>query len=184
MFCPGTSTLADGQMLITGGITGVRSTLYNPWNNTWTSAANMTVERGYQSQLTLSNGKVFVLGGSWSGEVGRKYGEVYDHSSRTWTRKPGTEPKGEILTNDVEGSYRTDNHMWLFEATDGRILHAGPAKRMHWINLTENGSIIPSMYGLFRVSSHFAAVSSLGWNFVLTLFRLFDAECVATTEML
>jgi galactose oxidase len=145
MFCPGTSTLADGHTLITGGISGVRSTLYNPFNNTWTSAADMTVERGYQSQVTLSNGRVFVLGGSWSGEVGRKYGEVYDHSSRTWTRKTGTEPIGSILTNDVEGEYRTDNHMWLFESTDGRILHAGPAKRMHWINITGDGSIIPSV---------------------------------------
>jgi galactose oxidase len=146
MFCPGTSLLADGRLLITGGKFGVMTTLYDPWDDTWTSATNMTVERGYHSQLTLSDGRIFVLGGSWSGTLGNKYGELYDPTTSSWTPKPGTVPVGTILTNDVEGSYRTDNHMWLFEASNGRIFHAGPAKITHWIDLDGNGSITTSVY--------------------------------------
>jgi galactose oxidase len=141
MFCPGTSILADGQLLITGGKFGVMTTLYDPVEDTWNSATNMTVERGYHAQLTLSDGRAFVLGGSWSGTLGNKHGEVYDPSTESWTPKPGTKPAGTILTNDVEGQYRTDNHMWLFEASNGRIFHAGPAKFTNWIDLDGNGSI-------------------------------------------
>ena len=35
--------------------------------------------------------------------------------------------------------------MWLFEAKDGRVFHAGPAKQMHWFNLTGDGSVTDSM---------------------------------------
>jgi galactose oxidase len=146
MFCPGTSLLADGRLLITGGKFGVMTTLYDPWDDTWTSATNMTVERGYHAQLTLSDGRIFVLGGSWSGTLGNKYGELYDPSTQSWTPKRGTTPEGTILTNDVEGLYRTDNHMWLFEASNGQVFHAGPAKITHWIDLDGNGSITTSVY--------------------------------------
>jgi galactose oxidase len=146
MFCPGTSLLADGRLLITGGKSAVMTTLYDPWDDTWKSATNMTVERGYHVQLTLSDGRIFALGGSWSGKVGNKYGELYDPNTQLWTPKPGTAPVGTILTNDVEGLYRSDNHMWLFEASNGRIFHAGPAKFTNWIDLDGNGSITTSVY--------------------------------------
>jgi galactose oxidase len=108
----------------------------------------MNVARGYQSQLTLSDGRVFVFGGSWSGGVGGKVGEVYtelQNGTGTWTLKNGITTIPSCLTNDTEGIYRSDNHMWMFEHTDGRILQAGPSKRMHWISLDGNGTITPTV---------------------------------------
>jgi galactose oxidase len=101
----------------------------------------MNVQRGYHSQLTLSDGRVFVLGGSWSHVQGGKIGEIYDPVTQTWNRKPGIQAQGSINTNDVEGFFRADNHMWLYEARLGRILHTGPAKMMHWLDLAGNGSV-------------------------------------------
>jgi galactose oxidase len=146
MFCPGTSTLADGRILITGGLSDRRASIYDYRNDSFSRTADMNIGRGYQSQLTLSNGDVFTLGGSWSGGTGNKLGEVYTESTtRKWTTKPGINAAGDILTDDFQGVYRSDNHMWLFEATDGRIFHAGPARRMHWINLAGTGSVTQSV---------------------------------------
>jgi galactose oxidase len=141
MFCPGTSTLADGRVLITGGLSDFKATIYNPFNDTWTATTDMTVRRGYHAQLTLADGKAFVFGGSWTEFVGGKIGEVYDPVTRIWTPKPGIGADGSVVTNDAVGPYRSDNHMWLYEATNGMILHAGPAKMMHWLNLTGSGSV-------------------------------------------
>lgn len=149
MFCPGTATLHDGRILVTGGSSNKVTSIYDPRNDTWSTGQRMNVGRGYQSQLTLSDGRVFVFGGSWNGGIGGKIGEVYTefgNGSAVWTPKPGITTIPSCLTNDTEGVYRSDNHMWLFEHTDGRILQAGPSRRMHWITLADDGAIAPAEY--------------------------------------
>jgi galactose oxidase len=141
MFCPGTSSLADGRTLITGGLSDVKATIYDPFMDTWTATGEMNVQRGYHSQLTLADGRTFVLGGSWSDVTGGKIGEVYDPTTQVWTPKPGIDASESINTNDEEGFYRSDNHMWMYEATNGKILHAGPSKTMHWLDLAGNGTV-------------------------------------------
>jgi galactose oxidase len=37
----------------------------------------MNIGRGYQGMTLLSNGEAFTLGGSWSGGIGGKLGEVW-----------------------------------------------------------------------------------------------------------
>ena len=103
MFCPGTTNLPDGSILITGGTSDAKVTIYNPWTDTWRAATEMNVGRGYHVQLPLSNGDVFALGGSWSGAVGGKYGEVFSPATETWTPKPGIPANGSIITADPEG---------------------------------------------------------------------------------
>jgi galactose oxidase len=149
MFCPGTSTLHDGRILVSGGQTNILTSVYDPRNDTWSIGKRMNIGRGYQSQLTLSDGRVFVFGGSWNGGIGGKDGEVYTefrNGSSVWTRKPGITTIPSCLTNDTQGLYRSDSHTWLFEHTDGRIFQAGPSKRMHWITLAGNGTISPTVY--------------------------------------
>ena len=41
----------------------------------------MVKPRGYHSMVTLSNGSVFTIGGSWSGGAGNKHGEIYENGS-------------------------------------------------------------------------------------------------------
>lgn len=134
----------DGRLMITGGQTSRRVTFYDPFLDEWAIGPQMIIGRGYQSQLTLEEGSVFVLGGSWNGGIGGKDGEVWTEAGG-WQLKPGIRAIGSINTNDIEGLFRSDSHMWLFEAPNGRIFHAGPAKRMHWIDLDGNGTVTQSL---------------------------------------
>lgn len=57
--------------------------------------------------------QVFVIGGSYSGGTGDKTGEVYSSADSTWKLLPGADV-APILTNDLQGIYRADNHAWLW----------------------------------------------------------------------
>ena len=139
MFCPGTVRLPDGRLMITGGSDAPNTSFYNPANDTWTAGPPMTIGRGYQSDVALSNGNVFTIGGSWNGGQGGKNGEVWSPATG-WRALPGV-PVTPILTQDPMGVYRADNHTWLFAISDQRVLQAGPSKQMNIIDTKGNGSI-------------------------------------------
>ncbi|EOA91508.1 hypothetical protein ACJQWK_03647 [Exserohilum turcicum] len=143
MFCPGMSALGDGRLIITGGSNAEKTTIYMPNTNEFISAPDMQIARGYQSSTILSNGKVFTIGGSWSGPIGGKPGEIYDPEANTWTLLPGAavEP---MVTDDVQGVLRSDNHAWLFPWRDGTVFQAGPSKAMHWYYTDGEGGISPA----------------------------------------
>lgn len=139
MFCPGTSTLADGRIMVTGGSGNAKVSIYDPNTNVWSAGQNLKIGRGYQGDTPLSTGDVFTVGGSWSGGQGGKVGEVWNRTSG-WRTLPNV--KAETLaTADPRGIYRSDNHMWLFGGPNGSVFHAGPKKAMSWITTSGNGSI-------------------------------------------
>ena len=142
MFCPGISMLPDGKILISGGNSSSKTTLYNPATNTWSAGPDMKIARGYQTNVTTSTGEVFTIGGSFSGGIGNKDGEVWS-AAGGW-RTLSNVPVDNILTADPRGGYRSDNHAWLFAASGGRVFQAGPSSKMNWISTTGNGSITPA----------------------------------------
>jgi galactose oxidase len=139
MFCPGVSILPDGEVIVAGGIGNTDTSIYNPATNTWRAGPQLNIGRGYQGQTTLSNGEVFTLGGSWSGAVGGKLGEVYSPTAN-WRELTGV-PATPIYTADTQGAYRADNHGWFIATSGGRVFQAGPSKEMHWITTTGAGTI-------------------------------------------
>jgi galactose oxidase len=143
MFCPGISSLADGRLIITGGSNAERTSIYDPRSNKFSAGVNMQIARGYQTSTILSNGKVFTIGGSWSGALGNKTGEIYDPTTNLWTLLPGAavEP---ILTADHEGIFRQDNHAWLFPWRDGSVFQAGPSRAMNWYYTDGGGGVTPA----------------------------------------
>ncbi len=142
MFCPGTANLPDGRILVNGGIGARATSLYNPFTNTWQAAQPMHIARGYQGTTVISSGKVFTLGGSWSGGVGGKDGELWSAASG-WTLLPGAvvDP---VIGPDPGGVYRGDNHLWLFGVTGGKLFHAGPHNRMNWYETNNGGNVAPA----------------------------------------
>ena len=84
MFCPGISMDFNGRVVVTGGDTAPRTSIFNSPTQTWISGPNMQIPRGYQSSTTLSDGRIFTIGGSWSGGYGGKNGEVFNPSTDTW----------------------------------------------------------------------------------------------------
>ncbi|WP_426978405.1 discoidin domain-containing protein [Pseudarthrobacter sp. O4] len=139
MFCPGTSMLPDGRIMVSGGSSSTKTSLYNPATNKWSPGPDMKIARGYHSNVTTSTGEVFTIGGSWSGGIGNKNGEVWS-AAGGWRKLPNVLVDN-ILTADPRGGYRSDNHPWLFAAPGGRVFHAGPSRQMNWISTTGQGSI-------------------------------------------
>ena len=65
----------------------------------------MKIPRGYQASAILSDGRAFVIGGSWSGGRGGKNGEIYDPTKNSWSLLPGC-PVAPMRTADNAGVYR------------------------------------------------------------------------------
>ncbi len=139
MFCPGTANLFNGDILVNGGSSSPKTSIYSPVTGTWTSDANMNVPRGYEADTVLTDGSVLTLGGSWSGGYGGKTAEVWT-AGAGWSLLSGV-PETNIIGPDPAGVYRGDNHLWMFSAPNGEIFQAGPSAQMNWINTTGTGTI-------------------------------------------
>lgn len=118
MFCPGMSSLQDGRLLITGGSNADVTSFYDPASNAFTKGPNMITPRGYQTSTTLSDGRIFTIGGAYSPPIVGKDGEVYDPATNKWTALPDAKV-GPMLTVDHEGIWREDNHGWLMGWKNG-----------------------------------------------------------------
>lgn len=143
MFCPGISSIAGGKIVISGGENAEAVSIYDPIKNTFTRAADMSIARGYQTSATMSDGRVFTIGGSFTGGLDGKTGEVYDPVGNKWLPLPGTSP-APLLTKDREGIFREDNHAWLFGWRNGSVFQAGPSKAMNWYYTSGNGASKPA----------------------------------------
>jgi galactose oxidase len=121
MFCPGTTLLPNGVVMISGGSNSKATTFYDFRNNLWSIGPEMNIRRGYQAHTLLANGEVFSLGGSWSGDGSKnKDGELWSPSTNSWRLLTGA-PSAPLQTNDAAGRYRADNHYWLFVAPNGKV---------------------------------------------------------------
>lgn len=130
MFCPGMSVDGNGRAVVTGGDTASKTSIYDPLTDSWSIGATMNIARGYQASTTLSDGRIFTIGGSWSGGYGGKNGEIYNSTANTWSLLSGC-PVAPMLTNDAGGIFRQDNHGWLFGWKTGSVFQAGPSKAMN-----------------------------------------------------
>jgi galactose oxidase len=150
MFCPGTAVLPDGRVLVNGGSSSPKTSIFSPTTSTWSISGEMNIPRGYEADTvlsygTLSNGvlsgvQVLTLGGSWSGAEGGKSGEVWNSSTGAWTLLSGV-PETNIVGPDPQGIYRGDNHLWMFAQSDGYVFQAGPSAQMNWITTSGTGTI-------------------------------------------
>ncbi|WXC54321.1 hypothetical protein SNK03_000323 [Fusarium graminearum] len=131
MFCPGISLDGNGQLVVTGGNNAERTSLFDPVKQAWIPGPDMKVARGYHASATTSTGKVFTIGGSWSGGEYFKNGEVYDPKKKTWTLLNKADVQ-KMLTADTQGLFRSDNHAWLFGWKKGTVFQAGPSQAMNW----------------------------------------------------
>ncbi|KAK4696205.1 galactose oxidase, partial [Lecanoromycetidae sp. Uapishka_2] len=144
MFCPGMTFDVNGRMIISGGESADRVSIYNATDDDWYKLKEMKIARGYQGSTILANGHIFVIGGSWGPvgiDFGDRNGEVYDPVADEWDLLDDCESKDIETTQDWEGEYRADNHVWLMAWQNNSIFHAGPSKDMHWITPTGEGAI-------------------------------------------
>lgn len=140
MFCPGMSLDFNGRAVITGGDTANATSIFTSSSNSWVAGPTMQIPRGYQATATVSDGRIFNIGGSWSGGYGGKNGEIYDPVANTWTKLAGA-LVAPMLTADAGGAFRQDNHGWLFSWKNGTVFQAGPSKAMNWYSTVGTGSV-------------------------------------------
>ncbi len=140
MFCPGTTNLPDGRLLVNGGISSARTSIFDTARGVWTTAASMNIPRGYQANTLLKDGSVLTLGGSWSGGVGNKHGEVWT-AAGGWQQRSGI-PIEPFLSVDTSRDFGGDSHFMLLPAGNGKVFHAGPGVNMHWITTEGNGRVL------------------------------------------
>ncbi|KAF2258474.1 galactose oxidase [Lojkania enalia] len=138
MFCPGISLAFDGRIIVTGGSNAAKTSIYDPSTDSWIAGPDMKVTRGYQATVTGSDGRIFNIGGSWSGGEGGKNGEIWNPITNSWSliQNALVSP---MLTADREGVYRSDNHGWLFGWKNQTVFQAGPSKAMNWYDTVGNG---------------------------------------------
>ncbi|CBY00232.1 similar to galactose oxidase precursor [Plenodomus lingam JN3] len=139
MFCPAISSLQDGRILIQGGSDAAKTSFYDPKTNAFSAGPDMEMARGYQTSVTLSDNRIFTIGGAYSGPRRSKDGEVYDPASNRWTALPDAKV-APMLTTDAEGIWREDNHAWLFAWKNGSVFQAGPSKAMNWYGTSGLGT--------------------------------------------
>ncbi|KAK4192388.1 hypothetical protein QBC35DRAFT_519936 [Podospora australis] len=139
MFCPGLSMDTSGRVVVTGGSTANHTSIYDDAQGRWVPGSGMTMGRGYHAQATLSDGRIFTIGGSWSGPLGGKHGELLDPIRSTWSPLPNTvvEP---MLTHDDLGVFAADNHAWLFAWKNSSVFQAGPSTAMNWYGTDSLGN--------------------------------------------
>ena len=137
MFCPGISYDFNGNLVVTGGDTSAATSIFQQGQWQWQKAPSMVLGRGYQSSTTLSDGRIFTIGGSWSGARGGKDGEIWDGTK--WSLRRGCAVKP-MLTADTQGIFRQDNHAWLFAWSNASVFQAGPSKAMNWYTMAGTGT--------------------------------------------
>jgi Domain of unknown function (DUF1929)/Kelch motif len=136
MFCPGTSMLGDGRVLVNGGGPYVPTTsIFDANNNTWTKSGNMNQKRWYNVTTTLPDGNAFTLGGNRVTNLDGR-GERWNGS--TWRTLTGA-VMDPLLTNDPKN--RAAEHPHLFVAPNGKVFIPGPTQKMQWYDVSGNGSI-------------------------------------------
>ena len=139
MFCPGTSNLPDGRIMVTGGSSANKTSIFNPLTNVWSTASAPRISRAYHANTVLADGSVFMLGGSWAGGVGNKHGERWTEAGG-WQLLSGV-PVDSMLSYDPSSAFGMDSHFWLLPSGNGRLLYAGPGVEMQWIDTRGNGSV-------------------------------------------
>jgi galactose oxidase len=150
MFCPGIAVLPDGRVLVNGGSSSPKTSIYSPATSTWSVSGEMNIPRGYESDALLSYGvlangalsnvQVLTFGGSWSGGEGEKTAELWNSGTGVWQVLSGV-PETNVVGPDPQGIYRGDNHLWLFAQSNGSVFQAGPSAQMNWITTGGNGTI-------------------------------------------
>jgi len=138
MFGPSISFLPDGEILVAGGSSSYHTSIFNPFLGigTWANGADLNIPRGYNASVTLSNGSVFTIGGSWSGASGGKDGELWSPAVG-WqlTGIPGSLITADDLLDKAQGYIEFgDDHNWLFAMPNGGVFDAGPGSQMYFFD--------------------------------------------------
>ena len=167
--------MSDGSVLVQSGSDSASKTYYkltpdssgNYINGALTQVASGNLERLFFATNLLPSGKLFALGGEYSGPQTTSNwtntGEIYDPVANTWTSIPnfpqtqfGDDPTIVLPNGNVLAGYLGNAQTYVFNTTSN-TWSAGPSK-IHsdrsdeetWVLLPNNGGILS--YDVFSAS--------------------------------
>jgi hypothetical protein len=145
-FCAGHSSLADGNLLITGGhvcdyVGENRASIFNWSTNTWQSLPNMNDKRWYPTNTTLANGDVLVVSGTTvDNKTFDKIPQVFQASSKTWRTLSSA-----VLQQSL--------YPYMYLAPNGKVFNAGPNPDTRMLSTSGTGAwsfVGNTLYGKHR----------------------------------
>ena len=140
LFCSGHTFLPDGRLMVVGGhlfdSQGVNQTcIYDPVTDHWTAEAEMNKGRWYPSAITLPDGSVLVLSGSFA--TGPLQPPIND--SGTNTTPPIWRGVGwESLTDHADGL--TLFPRFYIEPKKGQVFMSGAQRQSFFLDTTGSGT--------------------------------------------
>ena len=162
LFCSGYSFLENGHMLVAGGhVTGTfgedKMSIYDPFNDKWMRHADMNAGRWYPTAVTLSNGDVLVMGGTFDleGESAvNTIPQVWETEANRWRTLFGA--KHDNRPNDLDyfpiGAEYTEDHPnyypFLYVTGPSHVFNAGPQQMARYLDtagLGEWRDVAPSL---------------------------------------
>jgi len=162
--------LTDGTVMVQGGGVTARWDKLNPDSNgnyingTWSSVASMGLQRLYFASHVLPNGKLWVLGGEYSGPQGSQNitntGEIYDPVANTWTPIPnfpqpqfGDDPSILLGNGKILCGYIFDGRTYLYDIASNSWSQTGTKLRNDrsdeetWILLPDGSVLSYDIFG-------------------------------------
>jgi hypothetical protein len=149
-------------------------------NGTWSNLASMNVQRLYYGSNVLPDGRVFVLGGEFSGPPGTQNetntGEIYNAVTNTWSNI-GTFPQaqfgdgptqllpdGRVLAGYINGPqtyiYNPSTNAWT---ATGAKLYGDPSSEETWVKLADNSILDYDVQGSSARAAQRYIPSSSTW---------------------
>ena len=100
----GAAVTVDNYIFVLGGTGGSNALLrYDPTLDEWTSLAGLSESREHIAAAAL-NGKIYALGGRWSGKGELTSVEVYDPTTDAWATAPSLQiARGGFAAVSVDG---------------------------------------------------------------------------------
>lgn len=147
IFCSGYAFLENGHMLVAGGhITGSfgedKMSIYDPFTNEWTPQPAMNHGRWYPTAVTLANGDVLVMGGTFdlNGAVAvNTIPQVWDASQKEWrtltNAKHDSQPDNPNFF-PTDGGYpdHPNYYPFLYVTAHDEVFNAGPQRMARYLN--------------------------------------------------
>jgi len=165
--------LNDGKVLLTGGMSKYANSaildtaeVYDPATGKFTATGKMLVKRRWHQSITLTNGKVLIVGGDL-GTGYHKSAELYDPKTGKFTATGSIKypriwfsadllPDGKVVIVGGNGHSSTGAAAGVAELYDpntGAWTSSGTMKRPRWI---DTGTVLPDGTVLFAGGSYFS----------------------------
>lgn len=138
LYCTGHATLADGRVLLTGGLSGKvngvplgprDAVIYDPFKDSWTVTPDMNGGRYYPTNTTLPSGNVLVVAGAKQDGTPNGTPQVFRPSTNTWR-----------TLSDIRLGMPL--YPMMFVAPNGSVYNVGPLQSTRFFNTDGTGSVV------------------------------------------